>query len=336
MPPLKFIWQRYASVFWAVALGVLVLSLSGIVFKATFKKEALVASDATLFAAVNGGVLLAQSNADRLKNGLSLLEENPLLTRAAQTKADDMLARGYYAHVTPEGRTPLYFVDQVGYKYLNLGENLDLTYLSTEEDVETAWMNSPEHRANLLLPQFTEVGVGISSGEYQGNQVTFAVEIYATPLPAATIKPKMPEPKPPTEPAVSILLKPQSKASIPIPSGETALSVFLKNANRAIASSTLSDKLPGSFVHSKTQVAAKSTPPVAISITPDSVIPSVVEDGVNAPSTNTSLDNGYTPLATIPTDRTFILRASSQTPLQLFFEAGLRALFNQLLTSFIK
>lgn len=139
-------------------------------------------------AAVSPAVLLAHTNADRAVNGVRILTENSLLSKAAQAKADDMMSRGYYAHETPEGRSPLYFVDAVGYKYLNIGENLDLTYEDTEVDVQRAWMNSPTHRANLLLPVFTEVGVGVKRGFYNGELVTFVVQLYATPFPKAEVE----------------------------------------------------------------------------------------------------------------------------------------------------
>lgn len=154
-------------------------------------------------ASVSPAVLLAHTNADRVVHGVSILVENPLLSKAAQAKADDMMSRGYYAHETPEGHSPLYFVDAVGYTYLNLGENLDLTYEDTEIDVQRAWMNSPTHRANLLLPVFTEVGVGVKRGMYKGALVTFVVQLYATPLPKVEVEKKQTK----IEPVLSVSKK---------------------------------------------------------------------------------------------------------------------------------
>ncbi|MES2135089.1 MAG: CAP domain-containing protein [Patescibacteria group bacterium] len=166
-------------------------------------------------ASVLPGVVVALTNTDRVRNNVSLLVLNPLLTKAAQMKADDMLARQYYSHTTPEGNTPLYFLDAVGYTYLNVGENLDLTYVSTADDVHTAWMNSPSHRANLLLPQFTEIGVGVAEGEYQGNHVSFVVEILATPRPPAlpailTAPASIPTPQPQPTSTPTLTQKPTS------------------------------------------------------------------------------------------------------------------------------
>lgn len=168
----------------------------------------LIGESSQSLASVLPGVVIALTNTDRVKNGSPLLLENSLLTKAAQMKADDMLARQYYSHTTPEGHTPLYFLDAVGYKYLNVGENLDLTYESTAEDVETAWLNSPAHRANLLLPQFTEIGVGTAEGEYQGEHITFVVELMATPMPPVLTTPPCCE-------SVEVIKKPSVNTKAP-------------------------------------------------------------------------------------------------------------------------
>ncbi len=168
----------------AIALGAVLLLSVVLVRFGYWPGSRVVISPAVSVAALLPGVLLAHTNQDRVLNGLTLLAENPLLNQAAELKARDMLDRQYYAHVGPDGATALDWLDKVGYKYLNVGENLDLTYGGDETEIENAWMNSPEHKANILLPLFTEVGVAIESGTYQGQQVTFAVEEFATPYPA--------------------------------------------------------------------------------------------------------------------------------------------------------
>lgn len=192
---------------------VLAIVLVGIffVFRNTSIIEPVINEQSTSLASVLPSVIIALTNTDRVKNGSPLLLENPLLTKAAQMKADDMLARQYYSHTTPEGHTPLYFLDAVGYKYLNAGENLDLTYKSTADDVHTAWLNSPAHRANLLLPQYTEIGVGVAEGEYQGEHVTFVVEIMTTPMPLVSTLPACCE-------SVEVIKKPAVKTKAPVAS----------------------------------------------------------------------------------------------------------------------
>jgi hypothetical protein len=115
-----------------------------------------------------------------------------LLQKAAQLKALDMTTRGYYAHVSPDGKTPLYWLDSVGYRYLNIGENLDAN-ASSASSAQNAWMGSIEHRKNLLRAEYTEVGVGVAEGPYKNNKnAIFVVVFFATPYPAPVVivKPK--------------------------------------------------------------------------------------------------------------------------------------------------
>lgn len=212
-----------------ISILAILLAILFFVFRSGYSIEPIaVNTHVSSLASVLPGVIIALTNTDRVKNGSPLLVENPLLTKAAQMKADDMLARQYYSHTTPEGNSPLYFLDMVGYKYLNAGENLDLTYESTSEDVHTAWLNSPLHRANLLLPQYTEVGVGVAEGEYRGEHITFVVELMATPMPPAPVlqvvkepivKTKVPVPSRPPTPVIPV----SSPASVN-PSSETFIS----------------------------------------------------------------------------------------------------------------
>ncbi|MDR3643436.1 MAG: CAP domain-containing protein [Candidatus Doudnabacteria bacterium] len=124
--------------------------------------------------------IIALTNQSRQDNGEAPLTENSELDTAAQAKADDMLAKGYFAHVTPDGRTPWSFITAAGYNYLMAGENLAVNFTEAE-DVETAWMNSPDHRANLLNKDFQNIGIGISQGQYQGHNAIFVVQEFGTP-----------------------------------------------------------------------------------------------------------------------------------------------------------
>ena len=124
--------------------------------------------------------IISLTNQSRTDNGELSLAQNSELDKAAQAKADDMLARGYFAHVTPDGRTPWSFITAAGYNYLIAGENLAVNFTEAE-DVETAWMNSPGHRANILNKDFKEIGIGISQGVYEGHDAIFVVQEFGTP-----------------------------------------------------------------------------------------------------------------------------------------------------------
>jgi hypothetical protein len=91
-----------------------------------------------------------------------------------------MAANGYFAHVSPTGKTPWYWLQQVGYRYSFAGENLAVDF-DDSKAVEDAWMASPTHHANIVKPQYTRVGYGVASGTYEGKQTTFVVQLFATP-----------------------------------------------------------------------------------------------------------------------------------------------------------
>lgn len=133
-------------------------------------------------AAVLSGTVVSLTNEERADRDLPTLERNALLDEAAQMKAQDMAAKGYYAHVSPDGVTPMHWVEKAGYKYLIIGENLVVNRKDAEQVVD-AFMGSPGHRANILRSDFTEIGVGVANGTYKGKDATFAVQIFAAPYP---------------------------------------------------------------------------------------------------------------------------------------------------------
>lgn len=126
--------------------------------------------------------LLSATNSQRTAHGVAALSLNTKLNNAAQAKANDMVARDYWSHQTPDGRQPWVFIVNAGYQYLAAGENLAYGF-STSSGAVTGWMNSPSHKANLLNAVFTEVGFGIAnSANYVGNgPQTVVVAMYAKP-----------------------------------------------------------------------------------------------------------------------------------------------------------
>ena len=120
------------------------------------------------------------TNSERAKLGLSLLRENSLLSEAAQQKAADMFAFDYWAHVSPSGRTPWAFFNDVGYKYQYAGENLARDFRDPEAVVR-AWMNSPSHRENVVNAKYQEIGVAVVEGTLQGVETALVVQLFGTP-----------------------------------------------------------------------------------------------------------------------------------------------------------
>lgn len=142
------------------------------------------------------GGLLTSTNVQRTQNGLTNLTLNGALAQAAQTKANDMIARNYWSHTTPDGQEPWVFINQTGYLYQAAGENLAYGFGTSAEAV-TGWMNSPGHKANILNGNYQEVGFGIANGaNFQGSEETVVVALYAKPT-VLTAKTPAPTSTPP-------------------------------------------------------------------------------------------------------------------------------------------
>lgn len=137
--------------------------------------------------------MLADTNQQRSDNNEAGLSLNDKLNQAAQAKASDMAARDYWSHNTPDGQTPWTFITAAGYNYQTAGENLAYGF-ATAADTITGWMNSPEHRANILNTSYHDVGFGIVNiANYQGSgPETLVVAMYGSlPSEAAALSTPM-------------------------------------------------------------------------------------------------------------------------------------------------
>ena len=125
--------------------------------------------------------MLAQVNAARKKAGLKPLRLDSTLAKSAQRHAEDMLARGYFAHRSPSGTTVRERAKAAGYDWRAVGENIAFGQTSVDE-VVTTWLESPGHRKNILSPNFSELGVGIALGRGQdGKYQVLWVQNFGTP-----------------------------------------------------------------------------------------------------------------------------------------------------------
>ena len=126
--------------------------------------------------------LLTETNNQRIANGLGALAINGKLNTAAQNKANDMAARDYWSHNTPDGQTPWTFITAAGYDYITVGENLAYGF-ATSADTVAGWMNSAPHRANVLNSNYVDVGFGIINiPNYQSSgPETLVVAMYGKP-----------------------------------------------------------------------------------------------------------------------------------------------------------
>jgi len=129
------------------------------------------------------GEVIALTNTERTKVGDAGVVENASLARAAQNKANDMATKGYFSHVGPDGKEPWVWISEAGYQYRFAGENLAVRF-DESSDVVNAWMASPSHRANIVKPVYTEIGIGVAQGIYEGVPATFVVQYFGTPAAA--------------------------------------------------------------------------------------------------------------------------------------------------------
>ena len=103
-------------------------------------------------------------NEERTKNGLQPLRSNVDLSEVAYIKAVDMANNNYFDHISPTYGNPFDMMRAFGITYSMAAENIAYGS-STAEAVMQGWMNSKDHRANILNPDFTEIGIGYENNE---------------------------------------------------------------------------------------------------------------------------------------------------------------------------
>jgi len=184
--------------------SIAILATAIVVFAAgSLVQTKIVFLQTDFLASVLPATLVDLTNKDRVMMSLGDVTADPLLNKAAQAAAEDMAKNSYFSHVSPDGKDPWYWLDSVGYHYAYAGQNLAVNFTDSE-NVETAWMNSPTHRANIEKPQYTRVGFGTANGVYEGKETTFVVAFFATPAKAAT-------------PAAGVALAPSQSSVKPSP-----------------------------------------------------------------------------------------------------------------------
>ena len=118
-------------------------------------------------------------NQQRALSGLAPLQVNAKLVQGAQIQAAAMAQLGVMSHDLPGAALPT-LADRfsyVGYNYSSGGENIAEGYVDANA-VMAGWMNSPGHRANILEPSFTEIGVGVA---YDGSGLPYYCQEFGRP-----------------------------------------------------------------------------------------------------------------------------------------------------------
>ncbi len=131
------------------------------------------------FADITRSALENFVNQTRESLGLNQLTDSAKLDQAARLKAEDMIKDQYFSHTSPTGISPWYWFKQAGYTYKYAGENLAVGFFESEE-VFNAWLNSAGHRANIVNPNYTEIGTAVLDGFGQ-NGATIVVQEFGSP-----------------------------------------------------------------------------------------------------------------------------------------------------------
>jgi len=166
------------------------------IFKVIFGWEIISVQKLPFFADISSQALANLTNETRQDYGLAILNTNPKLEAAAQQKAQDMINKGYFAHFSPSGTSPWYWMTQSGYQYKYAGENLAINFIDSQEALN-AWMDSTGHRENILNPNYKEIGIAVVTGKFDasGQDKTVVVQLFGSPSITATKKETKPATK---------------------------------------------------------------------------------------------------------------------------------------------
>ncbi len=128
--------------------------------------------------------IITLTNQERKNNNQLLvnLNGNRVLAKIASVRVKDMFAEQYFEHNSPAGDNASKEAVNNNYSYITIGENIALGSFDGSKGVVTAWMNSPGHRANILNVNYTEIGVYAEQGNYKGQNVWIAAQIFGKPM----------------------------------------------------------------------------------------------------------------------------------------------------------
>ena len=121
-------------------------------------------------------VLLGLLNDSRKAAGVEAVEEDLDLTRIADSHSKDMADQGFIGHQSPTTGDAMARVKKAGFQYPLVAENVG--WGTNAQEVHRALLDSPGHRANLLNPKLTHVGVGVVVAERGGRSQIFATQLF--------------------------------------------------------------------------------------------------------------------------------------------------------------
>jgi uncharacterized protein YkwD len=114
-------------------------------------------------------------------DNLEALKENNQLNLSALKKLEDMFDNQYFEHESLDGKGVGDLGEEVGYEYILIGENLAMGNFKDDQSLLDAWIASEGHRENIVNENYTEIGVAVARGKFEGREVWIAVQHFGTP-----------------------------------------------------------------------------------------------------------------------------------------------------------
>jgi serralysin len=132
-------------------------------------------------------------NQTRAAAGVAPLSKDAELLTAARGHSASMDQYDLFSHTGADGSSAGERIADEGYGFLSWGENIAWATggwtEGTVQALHTALVNSPGHYANMVNPNFTEIGIGLKAGTFQGQDVLFVTENFGTPNAQEQVEP---------------------------------------------------------------------------------------------------------------------------------------------------
>ncbi len=218
--------------------------------------------------------ILARINSLRRAHNLGVLAPDATLDAVAQAYSDRMAREGFFAHVAPDGSDLRGRLASAGPAYRSAGENLGMAPgpLSAHFGIE----HSPGHRKNLLSPQFTHAGIGVTFQKIEGRTQAIVTEVFS-----ASTLPRSADAQGEAYKALDAKRK-QFKLP-PLKRNPTLEQIATEHVKLALQQDTPKAHLPGSNVHERVFGALQNVRSAAVDFY-------VAEDPTTAPESKSLLD----------------------------------------------
>ncbi|HYH95614.1 CAP domain-containing protein, partial [Hyalangium sp.] len=193
----------------------------------------------------------------RRAHHLAQLSPDAALDRVAQDYSDRMTREGFFAHVAPDGTDLRQRLAGAGSVYRSVGENLGQATgpLAAHFGIE----HSPGHRKNLLSPQFTHAGIGVTFQAVEGRPQAIVTEVFS-----ASIQP--PSSDPLTEAYKALEAKRRQFKLQRLKRSQTLEQIAMDHVRRALQQDTLIPHLPDSNVHDRVSSVLENVDTLAVDV----------------------------------------------------------------------